>query len=117
MLQAFGVSAGVALAGCGGGGGESTSTETDGGGDDGLPSQSEAVEEWGQRINEHAQQSGINWQQFEGTSLILGMNVHPFTSVTEPLLPYFEELTGISVTYNAFPEDQLWQKLDRKSVV
>ncbi|MFD1600364.1 ABC transporter substrate-binding protein [Halobellus rarus] len=125
MLQALGVSAAAGLAGCGGRGGGSTSTNTDSGGggdsggdggggdsgDSGLPSQSEAVEEWGQRINEYARESGIDWQQFEGTSLIFGMNVHPFTSVTEPLLPYFEELTGISVTYNTFPEDQLWQKL------
>lgn len=118
VLQSLGVSAAVGLAGCGGGGGGSTSTPTEGssnsggsGSDSGLPSQSEAVEEWGQRINEHARQSGIDWEQFEGTSLIFGMNVHPFTSVTEPLLPYFEELTGISITYNTFPEDQLWQKL------
>jgi len=115
----------IALAGCasdgdggdGGDGGDSGSTDGSDGGSDGasgdgeLPSQSEAVEEWGPRVNEHAQDAGIDWKQFEGTALTFGMNVHPFTQVTEPLLPYFEELTGITVQYNTFPEDQLWQKL------
>ncbi len=118
VLQTIGGASVVGLAGCssndGSGGGTSTGGgdgSGGGGGSSGLPSRSAAVQEWGERINQHCRQAGIDWKQFEGTSLITGMNVHPFTSVTEPLLPYFEELTGISVQYNTFPEDQLWQKL------
>jgi multiple sugar transport system substrate-binding protein len=118
-IEVLAASGAVALAGCAGGGGDGGSTDggdggsSDGGSGDsgGLPSKSAAVEEWGQRINEHARDAGIDWRQFEGTALTFGMNVHPFTQVTEPLLPYFQELTGINVQYNTFPEDQLWQKL------
>ena len=120
-----GVSA-IGLAGCSGGGGDggdggdggsTATTGGDGGGDGGdgggdqYDPKAQVVEEWGQKINQHAQEAGIDWQQFEGTSLIMGMNVHPFTSLAENFLPYFEELTGISVQFNTFPEDQLWQKL------
>lgn len=75
------------------------------------PPQSEAVPKWGKRLNEYAKQADIDWKQFEGTSLIFGMNVHPFTQTMEKLLPYFQELTGINISFNTFPEDQLWQKL------
>ncbi|MFC7157183.1 extracellular solute-binding protein [Halomarina halobia] len=108
----------MGIAGCLGGGGDSGNLNVDDGsgnnsssGGSDLPSKSEAVGEWGTRINEHAREAGIDWGQFEGTSLTFGMNVHPFTEVTKPLLPYFKELTGIDVTFNTYPEDQLWQKL------
>jgi multiple sugar transport system substrate-binding protein len=94
----------VAIAGCAGAG-------TDDSQDEGPPPKEEGVKKWGQRVNEYCREAGIDWKQFEGTSLIFGMNVHPFTETTSALLPYFEELTGISVQYNTFPEDQLWQKL------
>jgi len=140
VLQGTAAVSAIGLAGCGGGGdggdgggdggdgGDGGSTPTASGGDgsggddgdggdgmddggDGMMSKEAAVEEWGSRINEHAQQAGIDWKQFEGTSLIMGMNVHPFTSLVENFLPHFEELTGISIQFNTFPEDQLWQKL------
>jgi len=112
-IQLLTASGTVALAGCANESGDGSSTDGgdgDGGGSD-LPAKSEAVEEWGQRINEHASDAGIDWRQFEGTALTFGMNVHPYTTVVEPLLPFFEELTGINVQFNTFPEDQLWQKL------
>ena len=131
-LQLLG-SAGIAgLAGCGGGGdggdggstgdggssdggssdgGSSDGGSGDGGSSDGLPSRSEAVEEWGPRINEAAREAGIDWEQESGTALTFGMNVHPYTATVEPLLDYFTELTGINVSFQTFPEDQLWQKL------
>lgn len=77
----------------------------------GLPSKQEGVKEWGRKLNEHAREAGIDWRQFEGTELLFGMNKHPYSSTMEPLLPAFEELTGIKVKFNTFPEDQLWQKL------
>lgn len=117
FLESVGAASAVGIAGCLGGGGDSGDLNVDNssGGNNSsnsnLPSESEGAEEWGTRINEYANEANIDWQQFEGTELTFGMNVHPFTEVTEPLLPYFEELTGISVNFNTFPEDQLWQKL------
>lgn len=125
FLQAAGAVSIGGLAGCGSGGSSTTSggsgttdtSGTDSGGDSSdsssneLPTQEAAVPEWGERVNEFCRNAGIDWKQFEGESLIFGMNVHPFTETTEPLLPYFEELTGINIQYNVFPEDQLWQKL------
>jgi len=75
------------------------------------PPKKKGVEKWGKRLNEYASKADIDWQQFSGTSLIFGMNVHPFTSTMRPLLDHFKELTGITVQFNEFPEDQLWQKL------
>lgn len=123
FIQSVGAVSTLGVAGCLGGGnsgnlnvegGENNSSSggnNSSGGDSGLPSKAEGVETWGTRINEYANQASIDWKQFEGTQLTFGMNVHPFTEVTKPLLPYFEELTGISVKFNTFPEDQLWQKL------
>lgn len=122
FLQTVGGATVLGLAGCTGnndGDSGNLNVEDDGttdggtasGGSSDLPSKEKGVEQWGKRINEHARQAGIDWKQFDGTSLTFGMNVHPFTEVTKPLLPYFEELTGINVTFNTFPEDQLWQKL------
>ena len=82
-----------------------------GGGGSSLPSQQEGVQTWGQRINDYASQAGIDWKQFSGTSLRMGMNSHPFTDVTQPLLSHFTDLTGIEVTYDTYSEDDLWNRL------
>lgn len=129
FIKATGALSVLGIAGCSGGGSDSTPTDsggmestdsTDSGSDGGdgsggssnsLPSKAEGVKQWGERVNNFCRDAGIDWKQFEGTSLMFGMNVHPFTQTTEALLPYFEELTGISVQYNTFPEEQLWQKL------
>ncbi|AUV80831.1 hypothetical protein C2R22_03455 [Salinigranum rubrum] len=132
FLQAVGAASAIGLAGCTGGGGDSGNLNVDEGSGSGssggssggssettsastttsdLPTMEQGVEQWGQRLNSYAQEAGIDWRQFEGTELLMGMNEHPFTQTMKPLLPYFEELTGISVTFNTFPEDQLWQKL------
>ncbi len=52
----------------------------------------------------------FNWRQFEGTEIRFLMNQHPFTDFIEPLVPEFEELTGISVTLESYPEDQFRQR-------
>ncbi len=54
--------------------------------------------------------ASINWRQFEGTEIRLLMNKHPFTTFIEPKIPEFEELTGIKVNMEAFPEDQFRDK-------
>lgn len=52
----------------------------------------------------------FDWRQFEGTQIRFLMNRHPFTNWLEPLVPEFEELTGIRVTLETFPEDQFRQR-------
>jgi multiple sugar transport system substrate-binding protein len=52
----------------------------------------------------------FDWRQFEGEEIRFLMNRHPFTDFLEPLVPEFEELTGIDVTLEAFPEDQFRQR-------
>lgn len=107
-LKTIGTSSLIGMAGCLGGESESTGNGSDGGS---TGATSDNIDEWGERLNDHAREADIDWEQFEGTSLVLGMNVHPFTELMEQFLPHFEELTGISVQFNTFPEDQLWQRL------
>jgi multiple sugar transport system substrate-binding protein len=51
----------------------------------------------------------FDWRRFEGTEIRFMLNRHPFTTWLEPLMPEFEELTGIRVTLEVFPEDQFRQ--------
>lgn len=55
-------------------------------------------------------QSDFDWKRFEGSEIRFLMNRHPFTNFLEPLVPEFEELTGIDVTLEVFPEDQFRQR-------
>ena len=43
--------------------------------------------------------------------LTVAMNKHPFTESLVPLIPIFEELTGIEVHYEILPEMEYWAKL------
>jgi hypothetical protein len=52
----------------------------------------------------------FDWRRFEGQNIRFLMNQHPFYNFIEPLVPEFEELTGIQVTLEAFPEDQFRQR-------
>jgi len=71
-----------------------------------------AAHEWGQRINAHCRDAGIDWRQFEGTTLTFGMSEHPFTHTTEPFLDHFEALTGIEIEYDVCPEEQLFEEIE-----
>ena len=57
-----------------------------------------------------AQAQEFDWRQFEGSEIRFLMNNHPFTDFIQPLVSEFEELTGISVTMETFPEDQFRQR-------
>ena len=57
-----------------------------------------------------AQAQEFDWKQFDGSEIRFLMNNHPFTDFIQPLVPEFEELTGISVTLEVFPEDQFRQR-------
>lgn len=58
-----------------------------------------------------AQESDINWRQFEGAELTALLVSHPFVDALEPLLPEFEELTGIEVTLEVLAEQPAFEKL------
>jgi multiple sugar transport system substrate-binding protein len=57
------------------------------------------------------QQAKINWRQFEGQKLTIGLNKHPYTESLLPLVPEFEALTGIKVEYLILPENEYGAKL------
>ena len=56
-------------------------------------------------------QDSFNWRQFEGTELKLLLNQHPYQQALVGELPKFEELTGIKVTYDVFPEQNYFDKV------
>ena len=53
----------------------------------------------------------MNWRQFEGRKLTIGLNKHPYTESLLPLIPEFEALTGIKVDYLILPENEYFAKL------
>jgi multiple sugar transport system substrate-binding protein len=57
------------------------------------------------------QAQDFDWRAFEGTSLKLLLNQHPYQQALVGELPKFEELTGITVTYDVFPEQNYFDKV------
>lgn len=55
-------------------------------------------------------QSGFDWKQHSGKTIGVGMSRHPWQEVIEPMIPEFEELTGISVKLSKLPEQQYLTK-------
>lgn len=107
VLTSAATASAMALAGCVTGETQ-TGASTEIPGNEAVPERDTGIEEWGKRLNEHARDADIDWRQFEGTELRFGMGLHPYSTTTEAVLPYFEELTGISVAYEKFAEDQFW---------
>ncbi|MBD3306251.1 extracellular solute-binding protein, partial [candidate division KSB3 bacterium] len=52
----------------------------------------------------------FNWRKFEGTELRVLLNRHPWQENIEPFVPEFEELTGMKVFVEVYPEDQFRAK-------
>lgn len=53
---------------------------------------------------------GFNWKQFSGESITLLANKQPWLEQLQPRINEFEELTGINVNVQTYPEDQIRQK-------
>ncbi|HSV31393.1 MAG TPA: sugar ABC transporter substrate-binding protein, partial [Atribacteraceae bacterium] len=53
----------------------------------------------------------IDWRQFEGTTLNVLFSIHPWQEAIEPLIPQFEELTGITVRLTTLPEGAFMTKI------
>jgi len=58
-----------------------------------------------------AQAQQFNWQQFKGTQIRVLLNKHPFQAGIEPSLKDFEQLTGIKLITEVYPEDQFRAKV------
>jgi len=56
-------------------------------------------------------QCNINWRQFEGKTVRLILNRHPWQEAIEPLIPEFEKLTGIKVKCDIYPEAEYYTKV------
>jgi len=57
-----------------------------------------------------AKDAKIDWQQFKGTTLNALVVKHWWTDAITPLLPQFEELTGMKVNFDVLSEDTYFQK-------
>ncbi len=57
------------------------------------------------------EKANINWRQFEGHTIKLILNRHPWQEVIEPMIPEFEALTGIKVKVDVFPEQEYYTKV------
>jgi len=53
----------------------------------------------------------VDWKQFQGKHLEIGMVRHPMTDSLVPLVPEFEKLTGIDVGFEVLSEVQFREKL------
>ncbi|HWK46953.1 MAG TPA: extracellular solute-binding protein [Stellaceae bacterium] len=53
----------------------------------------------------------FNWQKYKGTGIKLLLNKHPYTDAMIADLENFKQLTGMTVTYDVFPEDVYFDKV------
>jgi multiple sugar transport system substrate-binding protein len=56
-------------------------------------------------------QGTFDWKSQSGKSLKLLLNQHPYQQALVAELPKFEEMTGIKVTYDVFPEQNYFDKV------
>ena len=113
-LKTLAVSGTVGLAGCGG---VFSDSETEYGPTD-VPPKPQGIEEWGQKLNEHAREANIDWEQFSGDDITLtfGMGLHPYSTTfsttaegsDKAVKDYFTDLTGIDIEYEIVSEDKFW---------
>lgn len=58
-----------------------------------------------------AASGGFDWQRYKGKTVRMILNKHPYTDSILPLLPQFEQQTGIKTTNLILPETEFFQKL------
>ncbi len=54
----------------------------------------------------------LNWRQFEGTTLRVVFSESVWLGAIAPSLPEFEQLTGVRLITEAYPQSQLWDVLE-----
>ena len=55
--------------------------------------------------------AAFDWQKYKGSTVRMLLNKHPFTESLLPLLPQFEQQTGIKTTHLILPDEEFWEKL------
>jgi multiple sugar transport system substrate-binding protein len=63
------------------------------------------------RATTRALAADFDWQKHKGTKLNLLMNKHPYMDAMVADLDNFQELTGMEVSYDVFPEDVYFDKV------
>jgi multiple sugar transport system substrate-binding protein len=53
----------------------------------------------------------FDWKRFEGQTIKLLLNQHPYTNGMMDELDTFEQMTGINVEYDIFPEEEYFDRL------
>ncbi|MFV0294376.1 MAG: ABC transporter substrate-binding protein [Paracoccus sp. (in: a-proteobacteria)] len=59
-----------------------------------------------------AQAQDFDWRKYEGTEITWAYDIHPYADAVVAYLPEFEELTGIKVNAELYPDDTYWGKLN-----
>jgi len=72
-----------------------------------LPSE----EEMRRRIRAELEKANINWKKFAGKEIVISSPTHPFLDALKPLVPLFEDLTGIKVRIEELTEAEWNQKV------
>ncbi|WP_225335309.1 extracellular solute-binding protein [Halomicrobium urmianum] len=112
FLKASGVGLLGGLAGCTRGGSGDGASGDGGNGSDGTGSTStdgSSGDELVVPLSEY-EDADIEWRQFEGSEVNVLAPQHTWVDMVEPAIPVFEELTGMSVNINTFPEQQFRTK-------
>jgi multiple sugar transport system substrate-binding protein len=55
--------------------------------------------------------SSFDWQRFAGQEITIVATQNPWQAALEPLIPEFQELTGMTVNFESLPEQQFRQRL------
>ena len=55
----------------------------------------------------------FNWRRYEGQTISVMLNEHPWTNGLKKHLPEFEQLTGIKVQLNTYSEDLYMDKMEQ----
>ena len=58
-----------------------------------------------------AASEAFDWKRFEGETVRVIANQNPWEAAISPLIPQFEELTGMTVEFESLPEEQFRQRL------
>lgn len=99
----------LVLSACGGATEESTTTAGDSPGTTEVEAPPTTTEP--PATSTEVEEEGFDWRQFEGAEIRVLATQNPWQAAIEPLLPEFEELTGIDVNFESLPEEQFRQRL------
>ncbi|GGL44780.1 maltose ABC transporter substrate-binding protein [Halarchaeum grantii] len=104
FLKYAGVGTTIGLAGCTRGGSSDASPSTNGS-DGGQTTAGNLPVDPAEYTD-----ASIDWTQFEGSQINIGAVNHAWVKKVKPLVPVFEELTGIDVVWNVLPEQKFRTK-------